>query len=108
MTEEALVTIATLPTAVEASIARGALEAAGIPAFVPDEDVGSFASEVQRPGDTSAREALQKRVRLEYLAFFVPIVLGSASGLVLRRLGRRWRTRADAVGDPALLPRQGA
>jgi hypothetical protein len=52
MTEEALVTIATFPTAIEASIARGALEAAGIPAFVPDEAVGSFAIRRSVPQQT--------------------------------------------------------
>jgi len=35
--DEALVTIATFDTVVEASIARGALEAAGIRALVPEE-----------------------------------------------------------------------
>jgi hypothetical protein len=39
---EALVTIASFPTSFEASIARGALEACGIPAFVPDETLGTF------------------------------------------------------------------
>lgn len=38
-----LVTIATFPNSMEASVARGALEAAGIPAFVPDENRGVFA-----------------------------------------------------------------
>ena len=36
-TDEALVTIAIFPTAFEASLARGALEAIGIRALVPDE-----------------------------------------------------------------------
>jgi len=38
-----LVTVATFENQVEASVARGALEAEGIPAFVPEEHVGSFA-----------------------------------------------------------------
>ena len=38
--DEPLVTIATFPTSFEASLARGALEAAGIPALVPAEDFG--------------------------------------------------------------------
>jgi hypothetical protein len=37
---EPLVTIAVFPTAFEASIAKGALEAIGIPALVPDETLG--------------------------------------------------------------------
>jgi Putative prokaryotic signal transducing protein len=37
-----LVTIATFDTPFEASLARGALEAAGIPALVPGEDLGSL------------------------------------------------------------------
>ena len=40
--DEALVTIASFPTSFEASLAKGALESAGIPAFVPDEGLGSF------------------------------------------------------------------
>ena len=43
MTPEELVTVATFENTVEASVARGALEAAGIPAFVPGETVGVFA-----------------------------------------------------------------
>lgn len=39
---EALVTIARFQTAFDASIARGALEASGIEAFVPGEDLGTF------------------------------------------------------------------
>jgi len=38
-----LVTIATFKNSMEASIAKGALDAAGIPAFVPGENVGVFA-----------------------------------------------------------------
>lgn len=41
--DEALVTIATFDTSFEASLARGALERIGIPAFVPDEASGTFA-----------------------------------------------------------------
>ena len=40
--DEALVTIATFPTEFEASLARGALEAIGIPSLVPGEARGSF------------------------------------------------------------------
>lgn len=40
--DEALVTIATFETELEASFARGALEAIGIPALVPGESSGSF------------------------------------------------------------------
>ena len=40
--DEALVTIATFGTEFEASLARGALEAIGIPALVPGEWGGSF------------------------------------------------------------------
>jgi uncharacterized Zn finger protein (UPF0148 family) len=41
---EELVTIATFADAFEASMARGALEAEGIPAFVPTDSFGSFGS----------------------------------------------------------------
>ncbi len=37
-----LVTVATFSTSLEASLARGALEAAGIGALVPGEALGSF------------------------------------------------------------------
>ena len=40
--DNALVTIATFDTAFEASLARGALEAIGIPALVPGEALGTF------------------------------------------------------------------
>jgi Putative prokaryotic signal transducing protein len=40
--DEPLITIATFETELEASFARGALEAIGIPAFVPGEWSGSF------------------------------------------------------------------
>ncbi len=42
-TDEALVTIATFSTVVEAALARGALEAIGIPALVVGEELGTFA-----------------------------------------------------------------
>jgi len=40
--DDALVTVATFGNSIEASLARGALEAAGIPAFVPGEALGTF------------------------------------------------------------------
>ena len=40
--DERLITIAQLQTAFEASVLKGALEAIGIPAFVPGEALGSF------------------------------------------------------------------
>lgn len=42
--DEALVTIATFETSFEASLARGALEAIGIPALVAGEALGSFST----------------------------------------------------------------
>ena len=42
MRDEPLVTIATFDTEMEASLARGALEAIGIPALAPGEARGSF------------------------------------------------------------------
>ncbi len=42
MRNEPLVTIASFATDFEASLAKGALEAAGIAAFVPSETLGSF------------------------------------------------------------------
>ena len=41
-TDEPLVTIASFATDLEASLAKGALEAAGIEAFVPGETLGTF------------------------------------------------------------------
>ena len=41
--DEPLVIIASYPTSFEASLARGAPEAAGIAAFVPSETLGTFA-----------------------------------------------------------------
>lgn len=40
--DEPLVTIASFPSSFEASLARGALEAVGISAVVPDEALGTF------------------------------------------------------------------
>ena len=40
--DEPLVTIASFPTDLEASLAKGALEAAGIAAFVPGEMLGTL------------------------------------------------------------------
>jgi hypothetical protein len=40
--DEALITIASFPTDFEASLTKGALEAAGISAFVPGEALGTF------------------------------------------------------------------
>jgi hypothetical protein len=40
---EELVTVATFQTVFDASVARGALEAEGMEAFVPSEGAGSFA-----------------------------------------------------------------
>lgn len=51
--DEPLVTIATFDTAVEASLARGALEAAGIRALVPGEALGAFST--QRGGISSVQ-----------------------------------------------------
>jgi hypothetical protein len=66
--------------------------------------------EAQTPSDSSARETLQRRAPLEFLALLVPVVVGSTSGLVLRRLDRRWRAqKANAVADSAFRePRPGA
>ena len=40
--DEPLVTVASFATDLEASLAKGALEAAGIAAFVPGETLGTF------------------------------------------------------------------
>jgi hypothetical protein len=50
--DEPLVTVAWFATSFEASLARGALEAAGIPAMVPDESLGTF-SRRRGPGDSA-------------------------------------------------------
>ena len=49
-----LVTIATFENSLEASIAKGALDAAGIPAFVPGENAGVFALNRSVPLGTQA------------------------------------------------------
>jgi hypothetical protein len=49
--DEALVTIATFTTSFEASLARGALEAAGIAAVVPGEESGTFSTYSRNHGD---------------------------------------------------------
>ena len=41
--DEPIVTLATFATEFEASLARGALEAIGIPAMVPGENFGAYA-----------------------------------------------------------------
>ena len=47
---DALVTIATFETELEASFARGALQAVGISALVPTESQGTFSGLSRRPG----------------------------------------------------------
>ena len=42
MKRDDLIPIATFQNPIDASVARGALEAAGIPAFVPGEHLGVF------------------------------------------------------------------
>ncbi|MCA1579946.1 MAG: DUF2007 domain-containing protein [Acidobacteria bacterium] len=54
MTSEEMITVATFENALEAAIARGALEAEGIPAFVPGETVGVFAVDRSIPPGTRA------------------------------------------------------
>ncbi len=49
MVSEELITVATFENTLEAAIARGALEAEGIPAFVPRETVGVFAPNRSAP-----------------------------------------------------------
>jgi hypothetical protein len=49
------------------------------------------AQELSSPGASAAREALREQVRLECLAVFGPIVIGSVIGLALRSLERRRR-----------------
>jgi hypothetical protein len=53
MRHEPLVTIASFHSSFEASLARGALEAIGIPAFVPGEMQGAFS--INRGGVSSTR-----------------------------------------------------
>jgi hypothetical protein len=48
--QDVLVTIATFATEFEASLARGALEAIGIPAMVPTESQGTFTGLARRIG----------------------------------------------------------
>ena len=50
-TQDDFVTVASFENSLEASIARGALEAAGIAAFVPGEALGTFSR--NRGGITS-------------------------------------------------------
>jgi hypothetical protein len=47
--DEALVTIATFSSSFEASMVKGALEAIGIPALVPDEGSGTFSWYSRQP-----------------------------------------------------------
>ena len=55
--DEPLVTIATFASDFEASLARGALEAIGIDAFVPGEALGTFSH--YRPGGLITHSELQ-------------------------------------------------
>ena len=63
-----LVTVATFDCSMDASIAMGALEAAGIPAFVPDESVGTFALGRSVPVGTGAELKVRARDRERALA----------------------------------------
>ena len=63
-----LLTIATFDSSLDASIAKGALEAAGIPAFVPGENVGVFALNRSVPVETPAELKVRARDRKRALA----------------------------------------
>jgi putative signal transducing protein len=51
---EEFVTVATFANSMQASLAKGALEAAGIPALAPGEDFGAFALTSSLPQQTWA------------------------------------------------------
>jgi hypothetical protein len=63
--QDSLVTIATFETEFEASLARGALEAIGIPALVPTESQGTFGGLHGRtgPGPAALRVFASDRER---------------------------------------------
>ena len=65
--DESLVTIATFGTSFEASLARGALEAAGIEALVPGEEAGTFSlySSQPRPAVLQVLESNKDRAIAE-------------------------------------------
>ena len=68
-----LVTVAAFATDVEASLARGALEAAGIDAYVPAEGAGTFSRYIARP----------VKIELQVKAHDLPMAVAE-----LKRLGQ--------------------
>lgn len=67
--QDVLVTIATFATEFEASLARGALEAIGIPAMVPTESQGTFSGHDRRsspgPAELKVFESDRERALVE-------------------------------------------
>jgi hypothetical protein len=75
--DEALVTIATFDTELEASFARGALQAVGIPALVPGEWGGSFSGLYGPPrakGELQVFECDRERAVVELRRLRIRIV----------------------------------
>ena len=57
--------------------------------------------EAVNPDDPRPRQNLRELVKLELLAFLVPAVLGSLSGLVLRRIEQRRLSRVPGEARPS-------
>jgi hypothetical protein len=75
--DEALVTIATFETALEASFARGALEAIGISVLVPGEAGGSFSGiygGMSRPAELQVFESDRDRAIVELRRLQIRVV----------------------------------
>ena len=60
MKRDDLISIATFQNPVDASVARGALQAAGIPAFVPGEQLGVFSVRRSNPDATVELKVLAR------------------------------------------------
>ena len=78
---ESLVTVATFATSMEASLAKGALEAAGIPALASTADFGEMVlggrEETNTPAIGRGRRASRRSCYCGLRPFGSPAVLGS-------------------------------
>jgi GNAT superfamily N-acetyltransferase len=106
MADDTLVTVATFENSLQASLARGALEAEGIDAFVPGDTLGTF---TRNRGGVSLTE-LQVRVSDRERAAAALARIGASraafnkSAGAVKELGRRHRRMTSIEGADACAP----
>jgi hypothetical protein len=80
--DDALVTIAVFDTVFDASLARGALESAGIPALVPEETLVRSRTHFEFAASLQVFESDRVRAAIELRRMQIRIVSGSSTAEV--------------------------